>query len=144
MKRIYVVLIALLFPVATCAAGLPATLNLQVSAGEDFAYTVRLTSCSKYSPLDNSCVTSTTPVNLTGYVFKAQVKTTPYSQVVLANFSTSVIPSVGQVSWYLSNITTSGLTGKTGYWDLLMKAPDDSLSYVLKGVVIFSPRITHW
>jgi hypothetical protein len=143
MKRL---LIAAGMMIATsCFADsyIPATMNLQINAGEDYAATVRLSTCSSYTPLSGLCRGTLTPVNLTGYSFQAQIRATAYSSAVLGNFSTSTVPSTGNLTWKLSHQTTLALFGKSGYWDLRMTAPDGSLSYLLKGSVTFTPRITY-
>lgn len=85
------------------------------------------------------------PVNLTGYSFKAQGKKAYTDASPFINFSTSVFSNQSGI-FLLSvpkRITSKYPVTTTGYWDLQMKFPDGSITYLIKNTFSFSPTVTH-
>lgn len=130
MKRL-VIAILLLGSVAFAFADsyAPATYNLQIQQGEDFAKTLVIQDGNKRA------------INLTGYGFAAQARQQPTTATFL-NFSTVVNSSAGTVQLRAGRALTSALGSKTGYWDLLMTFPDGTRTYLLKGQVYIFPTVT--
>lgn len=121
----------------------PAVVNLTVQQGGDYRQQLIFQQClDNPLPYNLSLCKNRTPVNLTGYSFRAQARQTYPSTAVYANMSTSVVALSGIVTLYIHKATTATLGGKTGYWDLLATLPDGSLQYLANGQIYFKSTVT--
>ncbi len=84
----------------------PATQNLTIVRGDTDTIIVNLTS-------DGS-----TPINITGRTYRAQIRTEKDSGTIAASFTCTVTnAALGQVTCVLSAVSSSGLTPGINYWD---------------------------
>ena len=118
------------WPLVTAYCAEPAIDDLTIQAGEDFNYTILLKSSTGAA------------LNLTGYTFAAQVRTTYAEGAPLATFTTSVTPLTGTVVLTLPRATTAGLALKKGVWDLRQTDPNGDQTYLLRGAIRFVPVVT--
>lgn len=85
----------------------PAKQNLTMTRGDTESVILTMTS------------NGTTPVNITGRTYRAQIRATKDAGVIDATFSCSVTNgAAGEVTCSLTPNQTSGLTVGTHYWDL--------------------------
>lgn len=85
----------------------PGRLNLKIVRGDTQNIVVNLTS------------NGTTPIDITGRTYRAQIRTTKDSGIVDASFTCTVTNGAsGQVTCSMSAATTAGLASGTHYWDL--------------------------
>lgn len=131
MKR-FIIAIALLFALPVYADS-PGALNLTASQGEDFSKTIVIQTCSAWNPTYTACTGTTTPMNLTGYTFRAQVRQNYTDAAAFSTFSTSTTPLIGTVTLRLNRSKTDALANKSAFWDLAMTAPSGDISYLLRG-----------
>jgi hypothetical protein len=82
-------------------------------------------------------------MDLTGYAFEGQIRATPESPTVLANFGfdESRLAS-GTVAITLSAAVTESLPVRACVYDLFMTSPAGIRTQLLKGSVLVSMRIT--
>ncbi len=82
------------------------------------------------------------PIDLTGYVAKAEVRPSENSKILTATMSCSVDESAGKVTLYLGESITAELKDGFYNWDLKMKSETDTVGYWLAGQFIVSGRVT--
>lgn len=88
------------------------------------------------------------PIDLTGYTVKAQVRETPGSETVLAEWSTAngrlaiPLPETGAIVFEIPAVETSGYTWAEGVWDMELTAPNGRVERLLSGRVYVDPEVT--
>lgn len=111
---------------------LPTTFDMVMLAGADYSLA-----------LTNKNI-SGTPIDLTGYQFKAQFRSaaTP-TGTLFATYSTSTTnTAAGQFKVTLSRAQTTALTGKIGVWDLLQIDNTGKYTFLLSGKAVVKPTVT--
>lgn len=88
-----------------------------------------------------------TPVDLSNYTAKLQVRRSASSPDVLFEMSTangriSIIPSTGKVILIFKSTDTSPLTWKQGKYDLDLISAAGTVKRLLQGSITISPEIT--
>ena len=88
-----------------------------------------------------------TPIDLTGYSAKMQVRFQFASDVPLLDMSTSngkiiLGGALGTITADASDLETALLEGRQAVYDLLLIQPDGTPIRLLKGQVTISPRVT--
>ena len=84
----------------------------------------------------------TTPVDLTGYTFAADIRE-DYDQPVLTSFEVSAVDLAnGVISLLLTDEKSELLPIERGVWDLKMTDTSDFVQYVLRGRVLLNNRVT--
>lgn len=132
MKRLLLIIILLASTICSSAYALdPASYDLNIQANEDYRLTIVMKNMSG------------NPVNLSGYSYKAQGKTTAADAVPFVNFSSVITDAAaGKVVVSLSKAQSAVRANKQGYWDLLQTAPSGLVSYYLKGILKFIATVT--
>lgn len=111
-------------------------LNLTINQGETFTHIL------KWSDENN------TPVNLTGYTAKLQIREKPEAVNPLIELSTEnggiifSLVEVGTFTLTISSTATTAITWNTGVYDLLMIAPDLTVTRLIEGRVTVSKGVT--
>lgn len=85
------------------------------------------------------------PITLTGYTAKAQVRRSFDSPTVLHEWSTTnstIVLQSNKVILVTSPATSLAWTWKTGVYDILITAPDGTVSRVGEGICVVSPSVT--
>ena len=83
-----------------------------------------------------------TPVNITGRVYTAQLRTTPDISAISASFSCTVTDGPnGQTTCILSATSSATLDPGYYYWDLQENA-SGTISTLLAGIVTVDPDVT--
>ena len=90
---------------------------------------------------------SGTPINLTGYTAKMQVRSSVTSPTVLLELSTAnnrltINPSTGTVTMIFSATTTAAITWSRGKYDLELTSYDGTVTRLLEGEITVSKEIT--
>jgi len=106
-----------------------ASYNITIEQGTDFSRTLFLTT-------DTS-----TPINIAGRTFSAQIRQMPGGTVATAFTCTVTSAAGGQLTMALSAAATLVVPTSGGKYDLLMNA-SGTYTRLLEGVVTLSPRIT--
>lgn len=88
-----------------------------------------------------------TPVNLTGYSAKMQVRQSAASPDALLEMSTvngkiQITPSTGTIVLVFSATTTAAITWKRGKYDLELTAGDGTVTRLIEGEITISKEIT--
>ena len=90
-----------------------------------------------------------TPINITGYSARSQVRPTIESATVLVDATTvngklSIVApaSDGKVQLLISATETATLPSGTAVWDLELIAGDGTVTRLLQGSVTISPEVT--
>ena len=85
-----------------------------------------------------------TPVNLTGYTAKMQIRAFALSTTVLFDASSDIIlgGSAGTISLAIPASVTEGFTWWSGVYDLLLTDPSGNVTRLLSGSVSVSPGVT--
>ena len=88
-----------------------------------------------------------TPINLTGYTAKMQVRKNPSDSVVLIELSTSngriaITGLTGAIELTISATDTTAITWKGGVFSLELTSPGGVVTRLLEGTVTVSPEIT--
>lgn len=74
------------------------------------------------------------PMNLSGYTYRAQIRTTPADIQPLAEIPIDVSAlTTGTVLLALPGALTNQLGGKVAYWDLRQTDPSGRVSYPMRG-----------
>lgn len=108
----------------------PATQDLIVTRGDTETVAITLTT------------DGTTPINITGRTYTAQLRSTPDSAVIAASFTCSVTNGpAGQVTCSMSAATSALLTPGYYYWDLQENA-SGTISTLLSGQVTVLADVT--
>lgn len=85
----------------------PAKQNLSMTRGDTESVVLTMTS------------NGTTPINITGRTYRAQIRATKDSSTIAASFACTVTDgAAGEVTCVLTANQTSALTPGTQYWDL--------------------------
>lgn len=82
------------------------------------------------------------PIDLTGYSAAAQIRRTHSSASPSAEFTPTIIPTLGRVSLALTASQTSGVTHSTGVWDCELTSPEGVVTRLAEGKVSVSPEVT--
>lgn len=116
--------------------------NLLIQQGETFTRTITLT--------DNQTIPA--PINLTGYVARAQMRTAANATDVVESFTCTIdAPTSGAIIISLSATETSAIptVGKTAYdklskyvWDMEIESASGVVTRILNGSVEVSPEVT--
>lgn len=89
---------------------------------------------------------SATPVDLTGYTARLQVRSAWYSDSPLLSLTTTAGISLGgdagTIDLHLSATETAALLWREGVYDLELQAPDGTVLRVLAGKVTVIPEVT--
>lgn len=91
---------------------------------------------------------SLTPVNLTGFTARMQVRkkiTDPDPVISLTTSNGGIVltnPTAGEFEIVITDTLTSALTIKTGVYDLEFVAPGGDVSRLMQGAVEVSPEVT--
>lgn len=88
-----------------------------------------------------------TPINLTGYTAKMQIRPSESSSTVLLELSTtngllSITPLTGTIYILLDKITTAGFKWRLGVYDLLLTSIDGNAKKLIKGEINVAPGVT--
>jgi hypothetical protein len=84
----------------------PAKQNFSITRGDTETVVVNITT------------NGSTPIDVTGRTYRAQLRSTKDSAVISASFSCSITNAAqGQVTCVLSSASTANLTPGTYYWD---------------------------
>lgn len=88
-----------------------------------------------------------TPVNLTGYTARMQVRSSTASPDVLLEMTSTngkiqITPSTGTVTLVFSAATTAAITWKRGKYDLEMVSSDGTVTRLIEGQISVSQEIT--
>lgn len=88
-----------------------------------------------------------TPVNLTGYSARMQVRQSVASTDILLEMSTannkiSIDPSSGKITLIFSAATTAAITWKRGKYDLELTSADGTVTRLIEGQITVSQEIT--
>lgn len=135
MKTIIMILAMALFALPLQAQNqndLPTTFDMVMLAGAD--YSLALTNTT----------TAGTPINLSGYQFKAQFRSAAGpSGTLFSTYSTATTnAAAGQFKVTLSRAQTTALSGKIGVWDLLQIDAGGKYTYLLSGKAVVKPMVT--
>lgn len=87
------------------------------------------------------------PVNLTGYTAKMQVRKSVSSQEVLLEMSTvngklQLTPSTGTITMVFSAATTAAIDWRSGKYDLELTSADGTVTRLIEGEITVSREIT--
>lgn len=90
---------------------------------------------------------SGTPVNLTGYTAKMQVRQSVASPDILLEMSTAnskiqLTPSTGTITLVFSAATTAAIAWKRGKYDLELTSADGTVTRLIEGQISVSQEIT--
>lgn len=108
----------------------PATQDLTVTRGDTETVVLTLTT-------DGS-----TPINVTGRTYTAQLRSTPDSSIIAASFTCQVTNgAAGQVTCVMSPAASSLLTPGYYYWDIQENA-SGTISTLLSGMVTVLADVT--
>ena len=130
VRRAAIVFLLLTLTVPALALD-PASYDVSIQAGEDYRLTLVMKNMSGH------------PMNLTGYRYKAQGRTTADAAQPFVNLSSNVTdPANGKVVVSLSKAQTTRNAGKAGYWDLQQTDPGGLVSYLIKGVLKIVATVT--
>lgn len=90
-----------------------------------------------------------TPVNLTGFIFKAQVKWTVDDPTAIFTWQSGgvtpgilVNPLLGKLTLVITNSQGAGLRSGVGVWDLFAISPTDQRTRLVRGNAVVSQRVT--
>ena len=83
-----------------------------------------------------------TPLDLTGYTFKAQMRKSFASSTAYTFTCTVSNPTVGQLILTMSNTVTNGIKAGRYLYDVEMVDATNYKTRPIEGVVIVSPQIT--
>jgi hypothetical protein len=109
----------------------PATLDLNITRGDTETIVVSLTQDDQ-----------TTPIDITGRTYTAQLRTSPDIAIISASFTCTVTDgSNGQVTCVLSSTDSAELKPGYYYWDLQENA-SGVISTVLRGTVTVDADVT--
>jgi hypothetical protein len=109
----------------------PATLDLNITRGDTESIVVSLTQDDQ-----------TTPINITGRTYTAQLRTNPDIAIVSASFVCTVTNgSNGEVTCVMSSSESAELRPGYYYWDLQENA-SSVISTVLRGTVTVDADVT--
>jgi hypothetical protein len=108
----------------------PATQDLTITRGDTETVVVNLTS------------DGTTPINVTGRTYTAQLRTTPDISIVSASFTCTVTNGAnGQITCVLAPAVSALLSPGYYYWDLQENA-SGAISTLLSGMVTVLADVT--
>jgi len=108
----------------------PATQDLTITRGDTETVVVNLTS------------DGTTPINVTGRTYTAQLRTTPEISIISASFTCTVTNGAnGQITCVLSSAASALLDPGYYYWDLQENA-SGAISTLLSGMVTVLADVT--
>ena len=87
------------------------------------------------------------PVNLTGYSARLQVRENADSDEVLLELSTAnqtieITPLLGKITLHFSPVDTSGAFWTKGKFDLELTSPSGFVTRIIKGKITLSKEIT--
>lgn len=90
---------------------------------------------------------SGTPINLTGYTAKMQVRQSVSSPDVLLELSTTngkiqITPATGTVTLVFDATTTAAITWKRGKYDLELTSTGGTVTRLLEGQIAVSQEVT--
>jgi len=99
----------------------PSPVDITCSQGEDCTKVLVLKAGGK-------------PMNLSGYTYRAQIRTAPTDMQPLAEIpiDASALP-IGKIFLVLPGTLTNQLGGKVAYWDLRQTDPAGRVSYPMRG-----------
>lgn len=88
-----------------------------------------------------------TPIDLTGYTAKMQIRPTLESSTVLVELSTAnrrilMTPLLGVVELDLTAAYTAAITWKSGIYDIELTAPDGDIINLVEGSATVSTKVT--
>lgn len=90
--------------------------------------------------------TGVTPINLTGYSARMQVRETHDSSTVVASITSgngiTLGGSAGTIELYLSNTTTANIRSGFYVYDLEVVAPNADVSRLIEGKFEVTPEVT--
>jgi hypothetical protein len=90
--------------------------------------------------------TGVTPINLTGYSARMQVRETHDSSTVVASITSgngiTLGGSAGTIELYLSNTTTANIRSGLYVYDLEVVAPNGDVSRLIEGKFEVTPEVT--
>jgi ribulose 1,5-bisphosphate synthetase/thiazole synthase len=110
---------------------LPAPVDLQLYQGDDFYLTVTVFDSSTGGGVD-----------LTGYTAQSQIRVTPPSTEVLAEFDVVVVAGTsGQITLHLDHVD-SAVIDRAGSWDLQMTDPAGVITTLCYGAVKLVQEVT--
>lgn len=102
--------------------------NFDTHSGETFA--------ASFTCLDSAG----DPVDLSDYTPRAQVRSTPTSDVVVLDLDPTIDdPDTGVI---LINVDTTGIAAGIYYWDLVLDTPADDTIFVTGGTIKFRNLVT--
>ena len=107
------------------------TYNLHIDQGSDFGVSLAMRE-------------GDSPVDLTGYSARAQMRNTKASETVAASFTCAVVnPTLGQIQMNLSNSVSKDLAPGLYYYDLEIYTSGDAIvTRILEGKVTVDAEVT--
>ena len=88
-----------------------------------------------------------TPIDLTGFTARLQMRSTVKSSTVLHEATTSnggiaITPASGVVDLRISATDTAGFAFTRAVYDLEIEAPDGTVTRIVKGSIVVDPEVT--
>lgn len=113
-----------------------AVINLTINQGETFR-----------QPFVWKAGSPATPVNLTGYVARMQVRSKASSATILLSLTTenggiTLGGVLGTIDFYLSDTDTSAIAWEYGVFDLELVAPSGDVTRLIQGTVTIYKEVT--
>ena len=111
-----------------------AKLDITIEQGATWARTLGLVRANK------------TPMSLVGYTGKAQIRTKPEDDTVLAEFTVAFVEprTSGKIMYSLTDEETTELTFSTAAYDLFIISPSGVTTKLVYGTVSVVPAITRF
>jgi hypothetical protein len=104
--------------------------NIVIDQGSTFSLTITVTDFTD------------TPINLTGYTLRSQLRKSYFSNTFTAFTVTSPAPLDGEIKLALTATTTSSLRYGRYVYDVEIVSPTNEVTRVLEGIVTVNPEVT--
>lgn len=103
--------------------------NIIIDQGVDYEVTINMRDAN------------TTPINLTGYTGKAQLRKY-FTSSTSVDFEVLIAPDAGTVTLAMNSATTSTISPGRYVYDCVLYSNDNVVSRVLEGIVTITPQVT--
>ena len=104
--------------------------NLYIDAGTDFSTNISVST------------NGVTPLNLTGYTVKSQMRKS-YSSSQMFEFTASVYDATqGKIKLEMTDTQTNVIPSGRWLYDIEINSPDNKKSRVVEGIITVTPQIT--
>jgi len=86
-------------------------------------------------------------INLTGASARMQVRESVDSPNILLELTSNnggliIEPALGKINFFISDSNTTALQGEGGVYDLEVVMPDNTVTRLIEGSVVFVPEVT--